>query len=160
MKRKIPYLAASGMELVRFIALMLLAGNLGLAGEDSGTSRLFRYAVVPQLLFAAGFFFLWLDADRYGPYRPLLAVGKIVSLAGFAPFAAFILFSWESPALGLLDFRSAFVASLFVAAEDAASLVVLVLCRARGGEASRNAREPSDRPAVGQAPEDIERVEV
>jgi len=157
MKRRFPYLAASIAELARFFALMLLAGNIGAAGENEGMSRFFRYAAAPQLLFAAGFFFMWLDAARYGPYRPLLAVGKIVCLLAFVPFVAFVVFSLGSPGLGLADPPAAFLASLFVALEDAGALAVLGICGRPGG--GQDVVVPGAAPA-GQGIDEIEKVEV
>jgi hypothetical protein len=172
MKRKIPHLVASITELVRFFALMLLAGNLGMVAGDGGASRLFRYVAAPQLLFAVGFFFLWLDFGRYGSYRPLLAVGKVAALVAFVPFFGFIVFSLAEPAMGVGDSRAALLESLFIVLTDLGSLAVLGLCR--GAEtvvSSRTAVQdsaaavpagqgPSASLHPGQGPGDIERIEV
>lgn len=163
MKRKIPYIAASLAELARFFALMLLSSNLGMIADDGGSSRLFRYVAVPQLLFAVGFFFLWLDFGRYGQYRPLLSVGKVAALAAFVPFATFIVFSLSEPMMGVGDSRAALLESLFIALTDAGSLAVLGLCR--GPEAAVASSRTADQDSAasvpaGQGPGDIERIEV
>ena len=55
--------------------------------DEPGVSSLLRYAAAPQLLFAAGFFFMWLDPARYGAYRPLLLVGKAACVVCLLPLA-------------------------------------------------------------------------
>jgi len=176
MKRQGLHLTASIAELVRFFALMLLSGNIGLVADDGGASRMVRYLAAPQLLFAAGFFFLWLDAGRYGAYRPLLAVGKVVAFAAFIPFIAFIGYSLAEPALGVRDPRASLAESLFIALTDLGSLAILVFCRGArpvvdsspmgaagsGGPAlpERGTAGPESSTSAGQGPDDIERIEV
>lgn len=103
MKRKFLYLAAAIAELARFLALLLLAADFGAIGEDGGFPRLFRYAAAPQLLFAAAFFFLWLDEARYGPYKPLAAIGKLALLAAALPLGLELAYSFVEPGSGLRD---------------------------------------------------------
>ena len=63
MKRRVSSLAAAGVEIARFALLMFLARDFGAIDGGGGFPRLLRYAAAPQLLFALGFFFLWLDAE-------------------------------------------------------------------------------------------------
>jgi hypothetical protein len=131
MKRKALFLVAAIAEFARFIALMLLASSLGAIGGEGGAPRLLRYASAPQLLFAAGFFFLWLDYARYGSYRPLLGIGKLVALAALLPLAIEAYFAMVEPMASLGEPRSALLLTLFIAAVDIGSLAALGL----GGEA-------------------------
>ncbi|HRZ65222.1 MAG TPA: hypothetical protein P5133_09860, partial [Spirochaetia bacterium] len=103
MKRKFLYLVAAIAELARFLALLLLSADFGAIGEGGGFPRLFRYAAAPQLLFAAAFFFLWLDEARYGPYRPLAAIGKLALLAAALPLGLEVAYSFVEPGSGLRD---------------------------------------------------------
>jgi len=127
MNRNFLHLAASGAELARLAAFMLLAANMGAIGEAGVFPRLMRYATVPQLLFAAGFFFLWLDRARYGSFRPLLAIGKIASVVALAPLAAEVAFARLEPASRILDLRAAAVQVLILLAVDLGGLALLLL---------------------------------
>jgi len=142
MKRNLPCLAAACAELARFAALMLLAGDFGALDAAAGFPRLLRYVAAPQLLFAAGFFFLWLDAERYHRYRPLLLIGKLASLASLAPLASEILYSRFEHSARMRDPRAAFVHAAILVAVDIGSLAVLLL------RAVPEARAPAD---VGHA---------
>jgi hypothetical protein len=145
MRRKAVHIAAAIAESLRFFAIAFLAFDV--AGPlNPGISSLLRYAAAPQLLFAAGFFFLWLDPSRYGAYRPLLLVGKAASAVCLIPLAVSLLRDPRSLALGV---------AFLIAAADIFSLSVLIL--ARGGLAQPSA-PPAAGPA-GQGPEEIERVE-
>jgi hypothetical protein len=161
MRRKAVHLFAAIAESLRFFAIAFLAFSVG-ALLDPSVSSLLRYAAVPQLLFAAGFFFLWLDPIRYAAYRPLLLIGKIASACCFPPLAAAIA---QDPAaigsslgvggLGLL-------LTLFIALVDIADLSILILVKGLaslpGGEGAPKSA-PKDETHPGQGPEDIERVE-
>lgn len=140
MRRRPVHLAAAIAESLRFLAVAFLAFDAGALLSPSA-SGLLRYAGAPQLLFVAGFFFLWLDPARYGAYRPLLLIGKAASIACFIPLAA-------SLALAL---------AYFVAVVDIASVSILALVKpvaARGpGPAA------ASKPTPGQSPDEIERVE-
>ena len=85
MQRKPLYLVASAAETARFFALPFLALALGGLRDSAGSASFFRYAAGAQLLFVAGFFFLWLDRPRYDAFRSLLFLGKIVSVVTFLP---------------------------------------------------------------------------
>jgi hypothetical protein len=149
MRRKAVHIAAAIAESLRFFAIAFLAFDVG-SPLNAGISSLLRYAAAPQLLFAAGFFFLWLDPPRYGAYRPLLLVGKAASAVCFIPLAASLLRDPRSLALGW---------AFLIGAADIFSLSVLIIARtglSRPPVAPAAGQGPS-RP--GQSPEEIERVE-
>lgn len=76
MRRSFITLLGAGGELVRYFGLIALARAF-LGGAEGKTSlSLLQFAASPHLLFAGGFFFLWLDPRRYDAFRPLLAAGK------------------------------------------------------------------------------------
>jgi hypothetical protein len=161
MRRKAVHLIAAIAESLRFFAIAFLAFSVG-ALFDSSVSSLLRYAAAPQLLFAVGFFFMWLDRDRYASYRPLLAVGKLASAACYIPLAsALVRDPWAAAAcFGVRGLGLSL--ALFVAAVDIASLSVLLLARDSLRPAGLAGAEPSDPPKpplLGQGPGDIERVE-
>ena len=91
MQRKPLFLVASAAESVRFFALAFLADALGGLRGGFGLSPLFRYVSSAQLLCGVAFFFLWFDRSRYDAYRPLLFLGKLLSLASFIPLVIFLL---------------------------------------------------------------------
>jgi hypothetical protein len=136
MRRKAVHLFAAIAESLRFIAVAFLAFSVG-ALSGSSVSSLLRYAAAPQLLFAAGFFFMWLDAGRYASYRPLLLVGKIASVACFIPLAAALV---RDPGAAMIGFG--------MAAVDIMSLSILTLVK-----------QGSDM-GLPQGRDEIERVEV
>jgi hypothetical protein len=155
MRRKAVHIVAAIAEGLRFLAVVFLAFSVG-ALLDPSVSSLLRYAAVPQLLFAAGFFFMWLDPARYSSYRPLLAVGKAALVVCFLPLAGALVrdpkamgASLGVPFLGL-------ILAFFLVAVDISSLCVLAFGSAPpvDGGPSR----PDHGPA-GQGPSDIERVE-
>jgi hypothetical protein len=137
-------------ESLRFFAVMFLAFNVG-ALLSSGASSLLRYAAAPQLLFAAGFFFLWLDPERYGQYRPLLGIGKAASIVCFVPFAAdLVRDSRAATAFGVPYLGLAF--ACFILVVDIASISILLL--------TKPGIAPPAKPSnPGQGPDDIEKVE-
>ncbi len=155
MRRKAVHLFAAIAESVRFLAVLFLAFDLG-ALLDSSVSSLIRYAAAPQLLFAAGFFFLWLDPARYGSYRPLLSIGKAASVVCFFPLAAALV---RDPKAAQAAFGLPYMGlalALLVVAVDIVSLSILIVARrpVASDEAS-----PSGPINPGQGPGDIERVE-
>ncbi len=153
MGRKAVHLVAAIAESLRFVALVFLAFGVG-ALLDPTVASLLRYAAASQLLFAAGFFFMWLDPDRYSSYRPLLAIGKIALVVCFLPLAAALLRdpSAAGPVLGV-RFLGAYLA-FAIAAADIFGLCVLALAGPASGK-----KGPSAAAGIGQSPEDIERVE-
>ena len=136
-------MVAAIAESLRFFAVAFLASSVG-ALSNTSVSNLLRYAAVPQLLFPAGFFFLWLDPPRYSSYRPLLTVGKTASVVCLIPLAAALVrdpnamgVNFGIPAIGLgLTF--------VIAAIDIASLSILLLVGIPA--------EPSDKGGPGQPP--------
>ena len=95
MRRSIITLLGAGGELVRFFGLTALArAFLGRAAGKS-TLALLQFVAAPQLLFAGGFFFLWLDPRRYGAFRPLLAGGKALCVLTLATLLARFAFSFR-----------------------------------------------------------------
>ncbi len=150
MRRKAVHLMAAIAESIRFLAIVFLAFDLG-ALQSASVSGLLRYAAAPQLLFAAGFFFLWLDPERYGSYRPLLTIGKLASLVCCFPLAVALVREPKAAGISLgIPLLGLFLTSYLVL-DDIASLAVLFL--ARQLPAARGSSSP------GQGPEDIERVE-
>jgi hypothetical protein len=129
-----------------------LASNVGALTSPS-VSSLLRYAAAPQLLFAAGFFFLWLDAPRYREYRPLLLIGKAACVVCLFPLAVSLVGDPKTVALAFgLPFMGIALA-FFVAMVDIASLAVLVGVKLP----ERPAEAPSASP--GQTQDEIEKVE-
>ena len=153
MRRKAVHIVTAIAEAVRFLAVMFLAFDVG-ALFSASASSLIRYAAVPQLLFAAGFFFMWLDPPRYSAYRPLLAIGKAAGVVCFLPLAGAVM---RDPNATGSTFGIAFLGiylAFFIAAVDIASLCVLAL---GSGPSAQNA--PKLPASVGQSPDDIEQVE-
>jgi hypothetical protein len=153
MRRKAVHLIAAIAELFRFLAVVFIAFNVG-ALFDASVSSLLRYAAAPQLLFAAGFFFLWLDPPRYGSYRPLLLIGKAACAVCFLPLAAALArdpntakATFGIPYLGL-------ALAFFIAAVDIASLSLLVLVRS-----AEEALRPVQPVQPSPGPDEIEQVE-
>lgn len=152
MRRKPIHLCAAITEAIRFFALAFLAYAIGSLGSAS-VEGILRYAAVPQILFAAGFFFLWFDPLRYSAYRSLLLLGKIASILCLLPLAASVAgdpgargLSLGKPALGLSM-------ALLISALDLFALAVLFLAKPQIQAAD------GSKP-IGQSPEDIERIEV
>jgi len=141
-------------ESLRFLAIVFLAFDLGTL-QSAGVSGLLRYAAASQLLFAAGFFFMWLDPKRYGSYRPLLFIGKLASLVCYVPLAMALARDPKNagPAFGISLFVLALAAYIAIADVATASVLLLV------GPLPAVARDPSKPATPGQGPDDIERVE-
>jgi hypothetical protein len=161
MKRKAVFLAASIAELSRFALMFFIAYDAGIAA-GSARGDIFRYASSAQLLFAVGFFFLWLDPERYRQYGPLLLLGKAVCVALYAvpPIEALIAGGRSRPPVGqsLLGPAAAYA----VAAADLLGLGALLYFRAaarRGGGGSARSSRAGDEPGPGPSSVDIERVE-
>ncbi len=115
-------------ESLRFLAIVFLAFDLDVLLGPSASSLL-RYAAAPQLLFVAGFFFLWLDPGRYDAYRSLLIVGKLASIACFIPLALALARDPKTSAVSLgVPGLGGILASLIVVV-DIASLSVLALVK-------------------------------
>lgn len=81
MRPKPVFFAFSGVELARYF--LVSRGIAALAGPDASPAVL-RFIVSPWLILVAAFFFLGLDRGRYGAFRQLILVGKLVSLFGAA----------------------------------------------------------------------------
>lgn len=130
MKRKAVFLAASAAELARFALIAFVAFDAGIAAGGAA-GDVYRYAASAQLLFAIGFFFMWLDPPRYSGYAPLLVTGKAMNLALAAAAAL------EGRMLGrqtILDMAVGRLGALPAVAILAADLFGLaVLLAARGG---------------------------
>jgi hypothetical protein len=129
MKRKAVFLAASATELVRFALIAFVAFDAGIAAGGTA-GDVFRYAASAQLLFAIGFFFMWLDGPRFSGYSPLLVVGKAMNLA---LAAAAVL---EGRILGrqtIIDLAAGPLGALPAAAILAADLFGLAVLLATGG---------------------------
>ena len=162
MQRKPLYLVASAAETARFFALPFLALALGGLKDSAGSASFFRYAAGAQLLFVAGFFFLWLDRPRYDAFRSLLFLGKIVSVVSFLPLLLELLFSSAGRA-GMN--RSGVLAALIVSCADIFGFFVLLVARPFSGPGG-GPRDPSTSDGAqppladpGQGPDEIEGVE-
>jgi hypothetical protein len=157
MQRKPLFLAASIAESARFFALFFLADAVGGLHGGGGQASFFRYAASAQLLFGVGFFFLWFDGSRYDPYRPLLFLGKLLSLATFVPLLVSLLGDFQA---FTLRGRAGPLAAGIALALDIFGFCVLL----GTGPFSRATFEapPPDSPSAPtypRGPEDIEDVE-
>lgn len=76
MKRISLFYAFTGFEILRYFALAWLLEEL-LPGYPT---QVLRFLAAPNLMFGAAFFFLATDPARYGLYRPLMLVGKAVTV--------------------------------------------------------------------------------
>lgn len=155
MQRKPLFLVAAAAELGRFLALAFLAGAVGALRSGSGLPAFFRYAMAPQLLFAAMFFFLWYDRERYGAYRPLAIAGKAVSLVAFVPLAVSLIA--EGASMAHLA-RQGAVAAIAALGVDMVGLLVLCLYGRADGE-PRGKIGDDGAPGAPRGPDDIEKVE-
>lgn len=154
MKRGPLFLAAALVEVLRFFVLMIFAAALGLLTQHQLIPYFLRYLAVGQLLFAAAYFFLWLDGERYAVYRPLALAGKAVSLLAFSPLLIALLGSGGGEGY-LLAGGTARYAAAFLPLADLLGILLLALYRRPGAPAA-------DKPPLELAqrgPEDIERVE-
>jgi hypothetical protein len=160
MRRKAVHLIAAIAESLRFFAIAFLAYSIGALGSSSVSSML-RYAAAPQILFAAGFFFLWLDPARYGSYRPLLLLGKAASLVCFLPLGAAVAADPASRGISLGVPALGFWLALLIAMVDILSLSVLLLAKNEDASIGQPVPSEASRPKpAGQSPDEIERVEV
>jgi len=154
MKRKAVFLAASASELARFALVAFVAFDAGIAAGGAAGDA-FRYAVSAQLLFAIGFFFLWLDRPRYSQYVPLLIAGKAMNLALVAAAALEGLLAGRPTMLSAGEGPLGLLPACAVVAADLFGLAVLLSTRAATGGGDRGgARRAADAGAS-----DIERVE-
>jgi hypothetical protein len=161
MRRKAVHLIAAIAESLRFLSVVFLAFDVG-ALLNPSVSSLLRYAAAPQLLFAAGFFFLWLDQRRYAAYRPLLLIGKAASLLSFLPLAPALMRDPQASASSFGLPYMGLVFALFMLLVDLGNLAVLVLLRqAADPPAQALGQGPGQGPSQGpgQGPDDIEQVE-
>ena len=159
MRRGFLFLVAAFVEVLRFFSLMLFAEAIGFLDSGSLTPSFLRYVAVPQLLFVAVFFFLWLDGRRYTSFRPLALLGKAISLVAFLPLLLAFFGSIRSE--GFIPLPSfALGSAFFMVSADVFGMLVLALYR-RGlfrVTSSESARSGDGAPAP-QGPEDIEKVE-
>jgi len=127
MRRSIIALIGAGGELVRFFGLMALARVfLGSAGGKSSLD-LFQFAAAPQLLFAGGFFFLWLDPGRYDVFRPLLAAGKALCFLSLAALTVRFIVYFRQDVFVAGDPAAVLTAMLSFLLWDAAAGCVLIV---------------------------------
>jgi hypothetical protein len=78
MRRTPLFFAFAGLELIRYFTLVNVAGPF--SAPSVAASQILRLLAAPNILFAAAFFFLAIDRERYAVYQPLLILGKAVSL--------------------------------------------------------------------------------
>jgi len=120
MRRTPQYFACAGLELARYFALVYAAKPFT-AGWPMAPTVL-RIVAVPNLVFAAAFFFLGLDTETYSAYRPLILLGKAISVfssalalpkllnfggddpTGSVSYAILAMAAWDLIAIGLLAF--------------------------------------------------------
>lgn len=133
------FLAFSGLELARYF--LVSSGVSSLAGADA-IPQMLRFVASPGLVPVAAFFFLGLDPLRYGVFRNLVLVGKVVALFS----AALALPGLLSSLGGVGAARLADLASLgLVVLWDLASGLVVLLWRRpepAGGPGGSDAGEP------------------
>jgi hypothetical protein len=108
------------------------------------------YALAPEAVFAAAFFFLWLDFTRFRVFRELLIAAKAVSLAAAAIQSVSVLADYRAKGAyeaiwALLSLRPA----LIVGAADAAAIVLLAIAGGKTGKAAARVPE-ADSDAAGQ----------
>ncbi|HUW69695.1 MAG TPA: hypothetical protein VMX33_05630 [bacterium] len=141
MRRTPLFFAFAGLELVRYLTLAFAAQPFAVSLPLA--QQMLRLVAAPNLLFAVGFFFMGLDARRYGDYRPLLIVGKAVAL--FSSLIALPrLFGGDATS----SYRLARIVIPAIALWDATATAVLLL------------RHPATQPAVESAQTEPERIEV
>jgi hypothetical protein len=161
MRGKVVHIVAAIAEGLRFFAVIFLAFSVG-ALLNPSVSNLLRYAAAPQLLFAAGFFFMWLDPARYSSYRPLLAIGKAASAVCFLPLSGALI---RDPAAMGSTFGIPYfgvILAFFLVVVDVSSLCILILGSPPATKAGTHGpSNPSGQsgPGFGQSPGDIEQVE-
>ena len=137
MRHKAVHLLAAIAESLRFLAIVFLAFDVG-GLLSTSVASLLRYAAAPQLLFAAGFFFLWLDPTRYGAYRPLLLIGKAACLVCFFPLATALVREPRALATAFGLPYMGIALAFFIAAVDIGSLSALILVARPGAESMRS----------------------
>ena len=153
MKRNPIYLAATMAELARFVALMIVSQLMGVLGKTNGSVQLIRYDAAPQLLFAVGLFFLWLDRQRYESYRSLLLVGKLAELVTVFPLA---LYAGSFSGVGRAATASPATLMPLVSALALVDLGVLLLLALDKGSGEAQGAGPAELP--GQGPSEVEEV--
>ncbi len=67
-------------SLVKPLFVGSIAVGFGLSDSGGFSSSFLRYLIFPQLLPAICLFFLFLDEEKYHPFKPLVAVFEIGSL--------------------------------------------------------------------------------
>lgn len=140
MKRLSPFYAFAGFEILRYFTLAWALGEL----MSRFPPQILRFVAAPNLIFGVAFFFLAMDPVRYGVYRPLILVGKAVSV-----FAALV----AAPRLAGLDGElmrvslSVLSGLALVVLWDVSSALVLLLRRFPAAEMAVNP-EPSTAPEV------------
>ncbi|MBN1520165.1 MAG: hypothetical protein JW923_08745 [Spirochaetales bacterium] len=118
MKRAILCYICAALELGRYFILTYGASLLLALADRPSVVRLLA---APNLMFVLAFFFLGYDHERYSAYRPLVLVGKAVSVFAGLVVAGLVLVSGQAqsmPAAGLLALGA-------VLAWDAASALML-----------------------------------
>lgn len=77
--RRIPlFFVFSGLELARYFTLVKITE--GIVGVNAYAPQVLRLVAAPNVLFVVAFIFLGIDPVRYESYRPLLIVGKLLTL--------------------------------------------------------------------------------
>ncbi len=127
MRKKTRFLAASITETIRYFIVIFLASALGFPAAGIAGNALFRYACLPQLLFAAGFFFLWLDQPRYARFRSLLLAGKAALVIPGAFLALSLFVAARTGRGGFMIPRSALFAGFAVVLLDLFSTACLLV---------------------------------
>lgn len=130
--RNTVFLVLTGWELVRFYivsAFILL--------PDSGSGALtVVFALAPELLAVAAFFFLWYDFDRYRAYRPLMVAMKALSLVTALVFVVASFYAaGAASGEGAGPLITRFRGGLLVGAGDAVALAALVFLVRHGEKA-------------------------
>jgi hypothetical protein len=124
--RPFAFLVLAAWELARFyIVAAFVSAPQSAAGYGTAV-----FALAPQILFAAAFFFLWFDYGRYSPYRPLLIAAKLVSLLAAVAFV-FTVLGRAGADGSIVSTVSRFRATVLVGAGDAIAVAVLALSRPR-----------------------------
>lgn len=136
------FFALAGVELARYLALTIASGPY--TSSSLVAPHVLRLIAAPNALFAVAFFFLGRNATRYEAYRPLLVVGKLMTIfSGALAVPGLLGFSLDASTSG-----SNTIPLLGVIVWDAIALAVLLF----------SGRKPSE-PKITVALEP-ERVEI
>jgi hypothetical protein len=132
-RRRIYLLLLAAWELVR----LYIVASSAVASRGTDSLPAFIFALAPEAVFAAAFFFLWLDFERFRVFRDLLIAVKAVSLAAavvisVATFADYRAKGVYEAVWAIMSLRP----TLIVGSADAIAILVLALTGKKAGKAA------------------------